>query len=96
MKKDLFNKLLESVEQMGEITRGERAPSREFHLEPGDIKEIRSRLKLSQSKFALLIQVEVSTLQNWEQGRRAPTGPAKALLRAIKKDPEHVLTALAD
>lgn len=96
MKKDLFSKLLDSAHQMGEITRGERAPSREFNIEPDEIKEIRSRLKLSQSKFALLMQVEVSTLRNWEQGRRAPTGPAKALLKAIRKDPKHVLTALAD
>jgi putative transcriptional regulator len=96
MKKNLFDKLLESAEQMGEITRGERAPSREFNIEPDDIKQIRAKLKLSQSKFALLMQVELSTLQNWEQGRRAPTGPAKALLKAIRKDPEHVLTALAD
>ena len=96
MKKDLFDKLLESAEQMGEITRGERTPSREFNIAPVEIKEIRSRLKLSQSKFALLMQVEVSTLQNWEQGRREPTGPAKALLKAIRKDPEHVLVALAD
>lgn len=96
MKKNLFDKLLESAEQMGEITRGERTPSREFNIEPDDIKQIRAKLKLSQSKFALLMQVELSTLQNWEQGRRAPTGPAKALLKAIRKDPEHVLTALAD
>ncbi len=37
----------------------------------------------------------MGTLRNWEQGRREPTGPAKALLRAIKNDPVHVLTALA-
>ncbi|WP_266167854.1 NadS family protein [Dyella subtropica] len=96
MKNDLFNKLLKSVEQMGEITRGDRAPSREFYIEPEDIKEIRTKIGLSQPKFAFLMQVEVSTLRNWEQGRRVPTGPAKALLKAIKNDPEHVLAALAD
>jgi putative transcriptional regulator len=41
-----------------------------------------------------LINVQIGTLRNWEQGRREPTGPAKALLRAIKRDPEHVLAAL--
>lgn len=95
MKKNLFNKLLASVEQMGDITRGERAPSREFTIGPDDIKALRARIGLSQPKFATLMQVEVSTLRNWEQGRRAPTGPAKALLKAIKNDPEHVLAALA-
>ncbi|MGM3371760.1 helix-turn-helix domain-containing protein, partial [Escherichia coli] len=48
----------------------------------------------SQSKFAELISVSVDTLRNWEQGRRSPTGPAKALLRAIVNDPQHVLQAL--
>lgn len=58
------------------------------------IKEIRRASGLSQSKFADLISVSVDTLRNWEQGRRSPTGPAKALLRAIANDPQHVLQAL--
>jgi hypothetical protein len=49
---------------------------------------------LTQEKFAALIQIDLSTLRNWEQGRREPTGPAKALIRAIAKDPKHVLKAL--
>jgi hypothetical protein len=44
---------------------------------------------------AALLHVDVGTLRNWEQGRREPTGPAKALLAAIRKDPVHVLKALA-
>jgi putative transcriptional regulator len=48
----------------------------------------------SQAKFATL-RVEVSTLRNWEQGRRESTGPAKALLYVIQKNPIHVLKALA-
>ncbi|HBL86977.1 MAG TPA: transcriptional regulator, partial [Alcanivorax sp.] len=50
---------------------------------------------LTQAKFAKMIDVQLATLRNWEQGRREPTGPAKALLRAIQKDPQHVLRALA-
>ena len=74
---------------------GKRAPSREFHIDADSIKALRAKIKLSQAKFAALMQVQLSTLQNWEQGRREPTGPAKALLHAIEKDPEHVLKALA-
>lgn len=95
MKKAKFDALLESVKQAGEIARGERAPSREFHVDAVMIKKLRSRTKLSQPKFAALINVEVSTLRNWEQGRREPNGPAKALLRAIDRDPENVIRALA-
>ena len=44
--------------------------------------------------FARLIGVSVRTLQNWEQGHRQPTGPAAALLRAVKADPKAVIKAL--
>lgn len=95
MNKKLFQRLVESMEQHEEIRRGARAPSREFHVDPTGIKEIRAATGLSQPKFAKLLGVDVGTLRNWEQGRREPTGPAKALLRAIRKDPQHVLKALA-
>jgi putative transcriptional regulator len=81
--------------QMNEIVRGERAPSREFNVDAVAIKKIRSKTGLSQPKFAALLHVDVGTLRNWEQGRREPTGPAKALLTAISRDPTHVLRALA-
>lgn len=95
MNKRLFERLLESMQQHGEIACGERAPSREFHVDAVTVKEIRAITHLSQPKFARLLDVDVGTLRNWEQGRREPTGPAKALLRAIKNDPAAVLKALA-
>lgn len=95
MDKRLFTRLVESVGQMNEIARGERAPSREFAIDAMSVKEIRLATGLSQAKFALLIDVQLATLRNWEQGRREPTGPAKALLRAIHNDPKRVLQALA-
>ena len=91
-----FDELMESVQQMGEIVRGERQPSREFHVETLPVKEIRKATGLTQAKFAALIDVHLGTLRNWEQGRRDPTGPAKALLKAIHNDPVNVLNALAD
>jgi putative transcriptional regulator len=94
MDKKLFAKLAQSMEQMGEITRGERAPSREFHVDAMQVKEVRAATGLSQAGFAEVIDVRLSTLRNWEQGRREPTGPAKALLRAIHNDPRHVIKAL--
>lgn len=94
MDKKLFAELLESVEQAGEIARGERAPSREFHVDALSIKEIRAATGLSQPKFAKVLAVDVGTLRNWEQGRREPTDPARALLCAIRNDPKHVLKAL--
>jgi len=95
MEKKLFDLLTESMTQMGEIVRGERQPSREFTVDAVQVREIRLATGLSQDKFARVIDVRVSTLRNWEQGRREPTGPAKALLRAIHNDPQHVLAALS-
>ncbi len=89
-----FDELLESVQQMDEVVKGERAPSREFHVDATQVKVIRKATGLTQVKFAQCIGIEVATLRNWEQGRREPTGPAKALLTAIKNDPKHVLQAL--
>jgi putative transcriptional regulator len=93
--KKLFGELVESMKQMNEIVQGKRAASRRFLVDATSIKKLRSKLGLSQPKFAALLHVDVGTLRNWEQGRREPTGPAKALLTAISRDPEHVLKALA-
>ncbi len=90
-----FDELMESVQEMNEVLRGEREPSREFHVDAMQVKEIRKATGLTQAKFAALIDVQLGTLRNWEQGRRDPTGPAKALLKAIHNDPMHVLNALA-
>lgn len=95
MDKDMFGRLVESMTQMNEIIDGERAPSREYIIDAVHVKEIRNATGLTQEKFCKLIDVKMGTLRNWEQGRREPTGPAKALLRAIKNDPKHVLMALA-
>lgn len=94
MEKNLFNRLVESMTQMDEIDRGERQPSREFHIDAVQVKKIRQATGLSQVRFAETIDVAVGTLRNWEQGRRDPEGPARALLRAIHNDPSHVLAAL--
>ena len=56
--------------------------------EPSAPKVIRSKLKMSQSVFAGLLGVSTRTLQDWEQGRRSPQGPAIALLRIAEQHPE--------
>jgi putative transcriptional regulator len=89
-----FEKLCESIKQAGEIKRGLRKPSRVFHAGAPDVKAIRERLGLSQARFAALMGVSPRTLQNWEQGRREPEGPAKALLKVVDREPEAVLQAL--
>lgn len=76
----------------------ERAITREQRLrlisgdwKSGDLAALRRYLGLSQKQFALRIGISTNTLQNWEQERRNPDGPAKALLRLIAKYPRLLL-----
>ena len=95
MRTDDFDDLLESVKQAGQIKRGERKPSRSFEFAPQDVRAIRKRLGKSQTEFALMIGVSVATLRNWEQGRRRPEGPARALLKVAAEAPEALERALS-
>jgi len=90
-----FDELMDSVVEMDEIIQGKRQPARQFVVDALQVREIRKATGLSQVRFAEMIDVQVATLRNWEQGRREPAGPAKALLRAIHNDPDHVLKALS-
>jgi len=72
---------------------GYRRKRRAEHAEA--VAATRTKLGLSQSKFADLLGISVKTLHNWEQGRRKPTGPAKVLLKVAAKHPEAVLEAVA-
>jgi putative transcriptional regulator len=95
MKKNDFDQLVGSIRQAGKIRRGEIKAGRVTEYAPIDVKAIRQRLGKSQSEFAHMIGVSVSTLQNWEQGRRRPEGPARALLKIASANPEVVSAALA-
>ena len=96
MKKQEFENLVDSIRQAGRIRRGEAEPSRVVEFAPVNVKAVRRRLGKSQSEFARMIGVSVSTLRNWEQGRRRPDGPARALLRVTAVNPEAVAAALAN
>jgi putative transcriptional regulator len=93
MENDMFEELVESVREGMAIMRGEKKPSRSFHFEPNDVQTIRRKFGFSQSEFASLMGISINTLQNWEQGRRKPTGSAKILLRIAEKNPEVLLNA---
>jgi putative transcriptional regulator len=94
MKEEAFQDLMSSVRQAGRIRRGTLKAGRTTVFKPEDVKTIRASLSASQSEFALMIGVSVATLQNWEQGRRMPDGPALALLRVAARNPKAVAEAL--
>ena len=78
---------------------------REFPLVPAEpamsataqpaVRDLRRRAQLTQLEFAAKLGVPVETIRNWEQGKRAPRGPARALLAVIAHSPETVFAALA-
>lgn len=96
MRKELFDELLTSVKQMKEIQAGRRRPGRvtrgEDVARAVEVSALRRRFGLSQAKFAALLGISMATLQNWEQGRRTPEGPARVLLRVAAAHPEALLS----
>ena len=98
-----FEKLLEAArvlrqrrrERLARLIIGNGRPRRAA-TDTVDVRAIRGMTGLSQAKFAELLDIEVATLRNWEQGRREPTGPARALLRAIRNNPVEVIKALSE
>ena len=91
MDKQHFRQLIKGVREMkrhaagkkvrGALTTGLVAP---------DVRMIREAAQVSQSQFAKLIGVNLRTLQNWEQQRTKPTGPAKALLKIVASNPRAI------
>ncbi|MDF1482670.1 MULTISPECIES: helix-turn-helix domain-containing protein [Extensimonas] len=94
MNEKQFDELLQSVRDMGRHMRGQAVAGVRVHDFPDpDVKAIRERTGLSQTRFAYLIGVKPKTLQNWEQHRVRPAGPARALLKIVELNPE-ALSAL--
>lgn len=91
MNDKLFEELVTSIQEAGAIKRGEIEPSRSFHIEKIDVKQIRESYDLSQSQFAHMLGISVKTLHNWEQGRRQPVGSARVLLKVAARYPKELL-----
>jgi len=94
MDKTLFDDLKQSLKEAKAIRAGELKASRRFTVNPIDVKAVRAKTGLSQNEFAQMIQISTRTLQNWEQKRRNPTGPAAALLKIVSAEPEVALRSL--
>ena len=91
MDKQHFDQLVKGVREMkrhmvGKPVRGTRTTE----LSTPDVRTIREAAKISQSQFAKLIGVNLRTLQDWEQQRTQPTGPARALLKIVASNPKAI------
>ncbi len=86
--RDIGAEILEGIQEIKAFKKGNCTLKTTQLSEPSQPKVIRAKLKLSQSAFAALLGVSTRTLQDWEQGRRSPQGPAIALLRIAEQHPE--------
>ncbi len=86
-RRDIGTEILQGLKEVKKGTHG-----RKFRVP--DVAAIRTGVELSQTQFAELLGVSVRTLQDWEQGRRSPSGAARTLLMVVSKNPKAVLDAV--
>lgn len=90
-KRNIGQEILEGIQEIKDFKKGKISLRTRTLKEPMPSKQIRESLNLSQADFASLMGVSVRTVQDWEQGRRTPKGPAKSLLRIAEQNPEAFL-----
>jgi putative transcriptional regulator len=86
--RDIGLEILEGIREIKAYKEGRVDLVNRKLSDPPNPKEIRARLNLSQAAFAGLMGVSIRTVQDWEQGRRKPSGPAKSLLRIAEQYPD--------
>ena len=86
--RNIGQEILDGIKEIKHFKKGKIDLTVRTLNEPSPTKTIRKRLQLSQSAFASLMGVSLRTIQDWEQGRRKPQGPAKSLLRIAEQHPE--------
>lgn len=87
-KRDIGQEILDGIREIKAYKAGKNSLRVRALKKPASPQVIRTRLKLSQSAFAGLMGVSLRTVQDWEQGRRKPSGPAVALLRIAEQKPK--------
>ncbi len=94
--KSVGEELITGLENAIRFARGDKRGARVHQFSPPariDVKGIRNKLGMTQDRFASRFGISTATLRNWEQGRRRPEGPARALLTIIDREPEAVRRA---
>ena len=90
-KRDIGQEILDGVREIKAYKAGKGTLRTHTLKQPASPQTIRAKLRLSQAAFAGLLGVSLRTVQDWEQGRRKPSGPAEALLRIAEQHPEVLL-----
>ncbi|MFV1988608.1 MAG: helix-turn-helix domain-containing protein [Gemmatimonadota bacterium] len=94
MKDWAFQEALDSARELCAAREGKVPPYKETVIEVPDVARVRAKMGLSQSEFAVVMGISKRTLQDWEQGRRVPTGPARSLLVVTSDNPQGVFKSV--
>ncbi|WP_312961253.1 helix-turn-helix domain-containing protein [Stutzerimonas nitrititolerans] len=86
MDKEIEQFQADLLASVGDMNAGKAARATTVKLSP--VAEVRAKVRLAQSEFAKLLGVSVHTLQDWEQGRRTPSGAAQTLMKVARRHPE--------
>lgn len=89
-----FESIRKGVLEAIEWKKGKKTGARVHKYTAMDVTQIRKKTKMSQKEFSEVFLIPLSTLRQWEQGKRVPQGPAQALLKIIDNDAETALEAL--
>ena len=90
-----FDSIKQGLDEALEFSKSKKGKAVVHEFTPVDVKNVRSKVGMSQSEFASAFGISVSTLRHWERGDRTPHGPALVLLNVVAKEPEVVLKALS-
>jgi len=90
-----FDSIKQGLDEALEFSKGKKGKAVVHKFTPVDVKNVRSKVGMSQSEFASAFGISISTLRHWERGDRTPHGPALVLLNVVAKEPEVVLKALS-
>ena len=92
---EFFKSIKQGLEEAVDYSKGKCPKAVVHEFSPIDVKNVRSKMGMSQNEFASAFGISVSTLRHWERGDRSPQGPALVLLNVVEKQPQAVLKALA-
>ena len=91
---DVFESIKKGAEEAIAWKKGKKTGARVRTYSAMDVTKIRKKTKMTQKEFSTAFEVPLSTLRQWEQGKRVPRGPAQVLLKVIDRKPDAILEVL--